>query len=322
MTQNNNILDYLKHQTEHHKLDNVLLIIPSSQYIKKDIINKINVEGENNNIKIIQSSKDNASNLILEITPIPNTQNTHSQQLRSRLHSQLNTELYTELHTETNNDDSTLNTQINEYIDLVKKIITLVSNCKNVCPLGFIQTENENVLSSLNHQLRTPMNTITSGVSVLQMKTEDIANKRILKHLLNSCLELNLYINDIMDFYLLKGDSMELEYTDFNLSTLIDEVVTYFESDFKKDNIIFTHTLHFASSIKTDHKRVKQILRYLISNSIKFSKNEKISLDVKKDKNKDKNNTHNQNNIIFTITDTGCGIDETQRDKVWLPFIK
>ncbi len=318
-TTTNNTQDtihFLKDQLEHYKLDNALLIIPSSYDIKKDIINTISIKDESNNIKIIQSGKDNNSNLILEISPTQYTQHTQSKQLTTQLTTQLHTELNTELHSQKDIDHNTntqLNTQIKEYMDLVKKIMTLVGDCKNVCPLGFIQTENENVLSSLNHQLRTPMNTITSGVSVLQINTTNTANKQILKHLLNSCLELNLYINDIMDFYLLKGDGMELEYTDFTLQTLLDEVNGFFASDIKKNNINYKYDIHYKSSINTDYKRVKQILRYLISNSIKFSKNEKIILDIKREK-KDKNN------IIFRIIDTGSGIDKSLRDKVWLPF--
>jgi len=316
-------LTFLKEQQEHYKVDNVLLIIPSSKDIKKDIINSININEHSNNIKIIQSSKDSDSNLILEISPTKNTQRTQSKQLTTQLTTQLHTELNTELHSQKDIDHNTntqLNTQIKEYIVLVKKIINMVRDCKNVCPLGFIQTENENVLSSLNHQLRTPMNTITSGVSVLQINTTNTANKQILKHLLNSCLELNLYINDIMDFYLLKGDGMELEYTDFSLQTLLDEVNGFFESDIKKNNINYKYDIHYKSSINTDYKRVKQILRYLISNSIKFSKNEKIILDIKREKHKDKTHKNNKHTIIFTIIDTGGGIDESLRDKVWLPF--
>jgi len=316
-------LTFLKDKLDHYKIDNALLIIPSSKDIKKDIINSININEHSNNIKIIQSSKDNDSNLILEISPTQNTQHTQSKQLTTQLTTQFHTELNTELHSQKDIDHNTntqLNTQIKEYMDLVKKIMTLVGDCKNVCPLGFIQTENENVLSSLNHQLRTPMNTITSGVSVLQMNSKDIANKRILKHLLNSCLELNLYINDIMDFYLLKGDSMELEYTDFSLQTLLDEVNGFFESDIKKNNINYKYDINYKSSINTDYKRLKQILRYLMSNSIKFSKNEKIILDIKREKHKDKTHKNNKHTIIFTIIDTGCGIDKLLRDKVWLPF--
>jgi len=316
-------LTFLKEQQEYYKVDNVLLIIPSSKDIKKDIINSININEYSNNIKIIQSSKDSNSNLILEISPTQNTQSTQSKQLTTQLHSELNTKLNTELHSQKDIDHNTntqLNTQIKEYIVLVKKIMNMVRDCKNVCHLGFIQTENENVLSSLNHQLRTPMNTITSGVSVLQINTTNAANKRILKHLLNSCLELNLYINDIMDFYLLKGDSMELEYTDFSLQTLLDEVNGFFESDIKKNNINYKYDINYKSSINTDYKRLKQILRYLMSNSIKFSKNEKIILDIKREKHKDKTHKNNKHTIIFTIIDTGGGIDESLRDKVWLPF--
>ena len=71
-TNTQDTLTFLKDQLEHYKLDNALLIIPSSKDSKKDIINNININEHSNNIRIIQSSKDSDSNLILEISPTQN----------------------------------------------------------------------------------------------------------------------------------------------------------------------------------------------------------------------------------------------------------
>ena len=274
---NNEIQSFLKDNMEKYKLENAIIIIPFSNDSKTALLDKLN---DTANYKIIHSQENNGSrhNLTREKSknPIQTTQK-----------------------------------QIPTDLDLVKKIVESIQNCKNLCPLGYIQSQNSNVLSSLNHQLRTPLQGITSCASVLQNKSDDTTHKKILKHLLNSCLELNIYINDIMDFYLLKDKTMKMEYTTFKLNELINEVNDFF-LDIENSNIDYKFQLSIMLNkpINTDYKRLKQIMRHLLSNSIHFSANEIINLEIKKEGAK----------IIFTLIDTGIGIKEAEREKVWLPF--
>ena len=285
MTNNDDLIykleTILKEPLEKYKIEDAIIILPFSNNSKKHILD--NLENTSHDYKIIHSSSKD-DNITIS--------NNHT----------------------TSNFDIELNTkkQLDEYLNCVKKILETIHNCKNLCPLGYIQAQNENVLSSLNHQIRTPLQGITSSASILEIKTQDPSYKKILKHLLNSCLDLNIYINDIMDFYLLKDKSMEMEYTCFDVKTLLDEVKAFFELELQEYNIKYETQINIMlkNPIKTDYKRLKQIMRYLISNSIHFSHNETINLEVKKE----------NDYIIFTLIDTGCGINDIERDKVWLPF--
>ena len=115
-----------------------------------------------------------------------------------------------------------------------------------------------------------------------------------------------------MDFYLLKEKSMEMEYTSFKLNDLVTEVNDFFLLDIEKAKIDYKFQLSIMLNkpIKTDYKRLKQIMRHLLSNSIHFSANETINLEIKKEDEK----------IVITLIDTGSGIKEAEREKVWLPF--
>ena len=308
----NTIIDHLNNEMTHHKLENAILIIPSDTSTSKTILEKLDNYLDINNITIIHSSISDGkqNNIILELS-------NYLQQAPDSSKSQpIHTELYSEnsVLTETENDNATIENQIKEYLTVVTNIAKTITNHKNRCPLSSIQSENENILSSLNHQLRTPLHTITSGVSVLETKTQDVVSKRILQHLLNSCLELNIYINDIMDFYMLKGESIEMEYTYFKLETLLEDVNSFFISDITYNNITYKYQVSLLltkKNIKTDYKRLKQIIHYLLSNSIKFTKDEVIYLEIKVDK---------ESHIMFTLIDTGCGIKEQEKTKVWNPF--
>lgn len=276
---NDTIQTFLKDNMEKYKLDNAIIILPFSNYSKTALLETLT---QSHNYKIIHSKKKTPKH-------------------KTPLHLDIS-----------NNQIITTEKQITDYLGLVKKIIKSIQDCKNLCPLGYIQSQNSNVLSSLNHQLRTPLQGITSCASVLQTKSDDATHKKILKHLLNSCLELNIYINDIMDFYLLKEKSMEMEYTSFKLNDLVTEVNDFFLLDIEKAKIDYKFQLSIMLNkpIKTDYKRLKQIMRHLLSNSIHFSANKTINLEIKKENEK----------IIFTVIDTGSGIKDSEREKVWLPF--
>lgn len=307
-TNDNTIIDQLNNEMTHHQLENAILIIPSDKSTSKTMLKKLDNYLDINNIKIIHSSISSGknTNIILELS-------NYLQQPSDISNSQpIHTELYSAKSVLTETD--TIENQIKEYLTVVTSIAETITNHKNRCPLSSIQSENENILSSLNHQLRTPLHTITSGVSVLETKTQDVVSKRILQHLLNSCLELNIYINDIMDFYMLKGDSISMEYTSFKLETLLKDVNSFFISDITDNNITYKYQVSLLltkKNIKTDYKRLKQIIHYLLSNSIKFTKDEVIYLEIKTDK---------ESHIMFTLIDTGCGIKEQEKTKVWNPF--
>ena len=270
-TNDNTIIDQLNNEMTHHQLENAILIIPSDKSTSKTMLKKLDNYLDINNIKIIHSSISSGknTNIILELS-------NYLQQPSDISNSQpIHTELYSAKSVLTETD--TIENQIKEYLTVVTSIAETITNHKNRCPLSSIQSENENILSSLNHQLRTPLHTITSGVSVLETKTQDVVSKRILQHLLNSCLELNIYINDIMDFYMLKGDSISMEYTSFKLETLLKDVNSFFISDITDNNITYKYQVSLLltkKNIKKDYKRLKQIIHYLLSNSIKFTKDE------------------------------------------------
>ena len=163
--------------------------------------------------------------------------------------------------------------------------------------------------------MKTPINGITTGVQVLENYLNDDFFKKILKHLLNCCLELNMFVNDVIDFYLLKTKGIEYQVESTLLYPLIEELEDYFQEDFTNKNINFNKniSIFLQTPIQIDKKRLNQILRYIINNSIRFTKNGNIYLEIKY---KDELGEY----IEFTIKDEGCGISQEEKAKVFLPF--
>ena len=293
----NNELELLldKYNTEH-----VILILPKKT-TTTDSINIIQQLEDNltsSNISIIHKKTENNT---VETLQIHNTSTTITAP-------------------DAATSDISIKKHLKTYIQSLKQIIkTIALKNKNAnendsnhnCSLD----NNKNIISSLSHQIKTPINGITTGIQVLENYLTNDFFKTILKHLLSCCLELTVFVNDMLDFYLLKTKQISYNIKPSPIFNIIDEITAYFEGDFKDKNIRFKKHINpsIIDDIYTDKKRLKQILRYLISNSVRFTKNGYIYLYV--------NYLDDSRDCIeFTLIDNGIGIDHKQKDKVFMPF--
>lgn len=285
---------------EKYEFDNTLIILPKNKkYDYEKILNELDSNIKNNSISIISQKKNvkDSDTLILEINT---NQNENKQNKSENNHN--------------HNNDLNFKNKLSEHVELLKiiiKKITLQNKKRDKCSLS----NNNNIITSLSHQMKTPINGITTGIQVLENYLTNDFFTKILKHLLNCCLELNLFINDIIDFYLLKNKSINYNYESTLIYNIIEQVEDYFIEDFnnKKIKFIKNISIFLQTPIYIDKQRIKQILHYLINNSIKFTKNANIYLEIKY-----KDSEHNL--IEFTLKDEGIGINENEKDKVFLPF--
>ena len=168
-------------------------------------------------------------------------------------------------------------------------------------------------LSNMSHEIRTPLNALV-GFSRLLAKentTKEEAEQYndIIK--LNSDLLLKL-INDVVDVSTLDVNKM---YFNIESTELIGLCYKTIETMSKLNNsssqIVFDNKLE-SLYIMTDPTRLQQILINLISNSIKFCKYGIITLSLElKD-----------NEVFFSVSDTGSGIPENKRESLFKRFSK
>ena len=199
--------------------------------------------------------------------------------------------------------------------NIVKKCLANIhkaNNKKNCCDSI---NNNPNFISSLSHQIKTPLNGIISGLQI--MNNENTANnkeKSIIKLLLKSSLDLTTYINDIIDYNLLADNKIKLTITKNNFATFIDNIYNAYLYETKSKNITFSKEINIncPEIIYVDSRRLFQLLNNLLNNSVKFSQNEMIIFEV--------NYLSEEEMIEFKIIDTGSGISPNQINLIWKPF--
>src|SRR5262249_13098670 len=130
-------------------------------------------------------------------------------------------------------------------------------------------------LANMSHELRTPLNAIIGFSEVLAEGMFGEVNDKqaeYLRDILESGRHLLSLINDILDLSKIEAGRMELEPSDFDLPSAIDNALTLVRERAARRGISLGDTIdRHAGSISADERKVKQVLLNLLSNAIKFT---------------------------------------------------
>lgn len=177
-----------------------------------------------------------------------------------------------------------------------------------------------NFLSSMSHDIRTPMNAIM-GLCTLLKKDSDNPEKvtKYTAKIDNSSKHLLGLINDILDMSKIESGKASINLCEVNIASLIDEINTIVrpQANNKNQHLIFNNVKVIHEHILADKVRLNQILLNLLSNSIKYT-NEggTIELTVAEIQSNNKNICQYQ----FIVKDNGIGMSESYLKTIFDPF--
>ncbi len=177
-------------------------------------------------------------------------------------------------------------------------------------------------LSSVSHDIRTPMNAITGFLFLMQEEADnpDLVREYI-QRIDTACKHLLGLINDVLDMSKIESGSTTLNVSEMNLSEVIKEINTIIRPQAKAKD----QTFHiFASHLNFEHllgdkMRINQILINLLSNAVKYTqKNGTIEMRV----DELPQVVDNYSRVRFTISDNGMGMSEDFLKVIFDPFTR
>ena len=170
-------------------------------------------------------------------------------------------------------------------------------------------------LANMSHEIRTPLNAIV-GFSNLLMESDDPEEKQEFAHIISTNNELLLQlINDIIDMAKIESGSLDYVYTQTDINELMEEIESQMKLKNKSEvvTVLFDHKLP-QCVIYTDRNRLMQVMINFLTNALKFTFKGTVTFGYTLDEAGKK--------IRFYVKDTGIGIPEDKKDKIFDRFVK
>ena len=202
------------------------------------------------------------------------------------------------------------------YLKLEKDKLTLYNLLYRVNKeLDEALANKQTFIASMSHELRSPL-TAVLGNSALLHKTGLTRQQSIYLGQLNESADfLMALLSDLLDVSKLKESKVELNVQETQLDKLLLHCANMVESKISKDVDFKVSVPSVSYYVFLDKKRVQQILINILTNAAKFTKSGKIEFSLI-----EVNQIAEQVEVIIDVEDTGLGISDKIKEKLFQPF--
>jgi signal transduction histidine kinase len=168
-------------------------------------------------------------------------------------------------------------------------------------------------IANMSHEIRTPLNAIVGFTSILPDVPDPAERQQLLDLIHENTQKLLRIVDDVVNISKVEAGKEELVMTSFNLSAMLNELVEHYSKQAKEGVVLNTMFASDSLTITTDHNRLLETMRHLLSNAVKFTDHGMvvIGFDAPVD-----------GRISIWVRDTGIGIAPDMQERIFERFFK
>ena len=180
--------------------------------------------------------------------------------------------------------------------------------------IGKLLKQKDDFVNQLGHDLKTPLTPLIALLPLVKEKEKDPQLKKLVDIALRNANYMKSLITDTLKLAKLNSSNISFEIDDINLETVVDEILEDNKPLFDNYRINVIDNIDNVI-VKADRLRIKEVFNNIITNSIRYMPDGgtlTIDTDIK-----DKDGE-----VIVKVIDTGEGLEEKQKEKIFDEFYK
>ncbi len=180
-------------------------------------------------------------------------------------------------------------------------------------------------LANMSHEIRTPMNGVLGMAELLLGTRLDERQRRFIESLYRSGEALLDIINDILDFSKIEAGKLELETIDFDLRTLVEDLIELLapRAHQKRVELAVKLAADLPDTVRGDPTRIRQVLINIIGNAIKFTERGEVVLTVESlGDAAAPGDGQRATRVAFQVRDTGIGMRQEAVERLFSVFMQ
>jgi len=198
---------------------------------------------------------------------------------------------------------------------IVLLLISIYLTNRTIKPIRESFEKQKQFITNASHELKTPLTIIRTNTSLLLSNgSETIESQgKWFSYINNQIERMSKLIDEMLSLAKLDTGKELVEFTSFNMSKLVNNILLTFEAVLFENNIELVSNIEDDLNLKGDKESIKKVFIILLDNAIKYTnKNGKIDVKLCQDKNK----------IKLKVKNTGEGIKKEDLEKVFERFYR